>query len=35
MMLVIWLVLLLCYVLTGRVIQFVVEIMNEFKLNFL
>ncbi len=35
MMLVIWLVVLLCYVLTGRVVQFVIEIMNEFKLNFL
>ena len=35
MMLVIWLVLLLCYVLTGRMIQFVISIMDEFKLNFL
>lgn len=35
MMLVIWLVLLLCYVLTGRMIQFVISIMDEFRLNFL
>lgn len=35
MMLVIWLVLLLCYVLTGRMVQFVISIMDEFKLNFL
>lgn len=35
MMLVIWLVLLLCYVLTGRMIQFVLAIAEEFRLNFL
>lgn len=35
MMLVIWLVLLLCYILTGRMIQFVVAIIEEFRLNFL
>ncbi len=35
MMLVIWLVLGLVYVLTGRMIQFVFTILNEFKLNFL
>lgn len=35
MMLVIWLVLLLCYVLTGRMIQFVISVMDEFRLNFL
>lgn len=35
MMLVIWLVALLCYVLTGRMIQFVISLVNEFKLNFL
>lgn len=35
MMLVIWLVALLCYVLTGRMIQFVIAIIDEFKLNFL
>lgn len=34
-MLVLWLVLLLCYVLTGRMIQFVTQIIKEFKLNFL
>ncbi len=34
-MLILWLVLLLCYVLTGRMIQFVLEIIKEFKLNFL
>ena len=35
LMLVLWLVLLLCYVLTGRMIQFVISIINEFRLNFL
>ena len=35
MMLVIWLVLLLCYILTGRMIQFVIAIIEEFRLNFL
>lgn len=35
MMLVIWLVMLLCYVLTGRMIQFVFAVIDEFKLNFL
>lgn len=35
MMLVIWLVALLCYILTGRVIQFVLIVMEEFRLNFL
>ena len=35
MMLVIWLVVLLCYVLTGRMVQFVISIMDEFRLNFL
>lgn len=34
-MLVLWLVLLLCYILTGRMIQFVIGIINEFRLNFL
>lgn len=32
---VLWLVILLCYVLTGRMIQFVISILNEFTLNFL
>lgn len=35
LMLVLWLVLLLCYVLTGRMVQFVIDIFDEFKLNFL
>jgi hypothetical protein len=35
LMLVLWLVILLCYVLTGRMIQFVIAIIEEFKLNFL
>ncbi len=35
LMAVMWLVLLLCYVLTGRMIQFVMQIIEEFKLNFL
>ena len=35
LMLVLWLVLLLCYVLTGRMIQFVISLIQEFKLNFL
>jgi len=35
LMLVLWLVLLLCYVLTGRVIQFIIQILVEFRLNFL
>lgn len=34
-MLVLWLVILLCYILTGRMIQFVIGIINEFRLNFL
>ena len=35
LMLVLWLVLLLCYVLSGRVIQFVIALFEEFKINFL
>ena len=35
MMLVIWLVALLCYILTGRAIQFIIGIIEEFRLNFL
>lgn len=35
LMLVLWLVILLCYVLSGRVIQFIIQILEEFKLNFL
>ncbi len=35
LMLVLWLVLLLCYVLTGRMIQFLISVFNEFRLNFL
>ena len=35
MMIVIWLVCLLCYILSGRLIQFIVSIVNEFQLNFL
>jgi len=35
LMLVLWLVILLCYVLTGRMIQFVISVIEEFKLNFL
>lgn len=35
LMLVLWLVILLCYILTGRMIQFVLGIVEEFKLNFL
>ncbi len=35
LMLVLWLVILLCYVLTGRMIQFVISVINEFRLNFL
>ncbi len=35
MMLIIWLVVLLCYILTGRAIQFVISVINEFQLNFL
>lgn len=35
LMLVLWLVILLCYVLTGRMIQFVMIIIEEFRLNFL
>lgn len=34
-MLVLWLVILLCYILTGRMIQFVIGVINEFRLNFL
>lgn len=34
-MLVLWLVMLLCYILTGRMIQFVIGVINEFRLNFL
>lgn len=34
-MLVLWLVMMLCYILTGRMIQFVIGIINEFRLNFL
>ena len=35
LMLVLWLVVLLCYVLTGRMIQFVIALLEEFQLNFL
>lgn len=35
LMLVLWLVVLLCYVLTGRMIQFVIALFEEFRLNFL
>lgn len=35
LMLVLWLVILLCYILTGRMIQFVIGLVQEFKLNFL
>ncbi len=35
LMLVLWLVILLCYVLTGRMIQFVISLFEEFQLNFL
>lgn len=35
LMLVLWLVILLCYILTGRVVQFVIALIDEFKLNFL
>ena len=35
LMLVMWLVLMLCYVLTGRMIQFVISLVEEFRLNFL
>ena len=35
LMLVLWLVIMLCYVLTGRVIQFVISIIEEFRINFL
>lgn len=35
MMLVIWLVALLCYILMGRAIQFIIGIIAEFRLNFL
>ncbi len=35
LMLVLWLVILLCYVLTGRMIQFFIQIFEEFRLNFL
>lgn len=35
LMAVLWLVILLCYVLTGRMIQFVISVINEFRLNFL
>jgi hypothetical protein len=35
LMLVLWLVMLLCYVLSGRVIQFVMSIIEEFRINFL
>ena len=35
MMLVIWLVALLCYILMGRAIQFIIGIIEEFRLNFL
>lgn len=35
LMLVLWLVMLLCYILTGRMIQFVIGIVEEFRLNFL
>ncbi|MCR5823847.1 MAG: SMP-30/gluconolactonase/LRE family protein [Lachnospiraceae bacterium] len=35
LMAVMWLVMLLCYVLTGRMIQFVISLFEEFRLNFL
>ena len=35
LMLVLWLVILLCYVLSGRVIQFILQLFEEFRLNFL
>ncbi|MCD7751343.1 MAG: SMP-30/gluconolactonase/LRE family protein [Lachnospiraceae bacterium] len=35
LMLVLWLVILLCYILTGRVVQFVAALISEFRLNFL
>jgi hypothetical protein len=35
LMAVLWLVMLLCYVLTGRMIQFVLQLLEEFRLNFL
>nr|MCR5585403.1 tetratricopeptide repeat protein [Lachnospiraceae bacterium] len=35
LMAVMWLVILLCYVLTGRMIQFVISLIEEFRLNFL
>ena len=35
LMLVLWLVILLCYVLSGRVIQFILSIIEEFRLNYL
>ncbi len=35
LMLVLWLVILLAYVLTGRAVQFVISLIEEFKLNFL
>ncbi len=35
LMLVLWLVVLLCYILTGRMVQFVIGIVEEFRLNFL
>ncbi len=35
LMLVLWLVVFLCYILTGRMVQFVIAIIEEFRLNFL
>ena len=35
LMLVLWLVIFLCYILTGRMIQFVISLIDEFRLNFL
>ena len=35
LMLVLWLVIFLCYILTGRMIQFVISLFEEFRLNFL
>lgn len=35
LMAVLWLVIMLCYVLTGRMIQFVWQLLEEFRLNFL
>jgi len=35
LMLVLWLVIFLCYILTGRMIQFVISLIEEFRLNFL